>query len=777
MRLTYRLSVPLILGVAAVSLSFAFFQTRADTRGLRQDLERNTLVLAESLAKSAEPLVDSHSVRELQRLVDRFRDREQISGVAVYDATGQPLAMTSGLEARLRSDPDALPEENRWAPMQYLRLGDMPTFVAALPLKRDSVLTGSLVVFHDAAYINLQAGALWRRALTGVAIQTILIACVTLLTIRWGLGRPMRRMAHWMHELRIGKTETAPDMPETGVFEPLTLEVTRLASSLTAARAAAEHEARLRVQGESDWTAERLRVFVQHRLGGKRLFAVSNREPYEHFHRAGSIQANVPPSGLVTALEPILRACDGTWVAQATGDADRETVDECGRVRVPPDHPQYTLRRVWLTEEEERGFYLGFANEGVWPLCHIAHTRPVFRMEDWEHYRTVNRKFAEALLEEIDGEESPAVLVQDYHFALLPRLIKEARPDARVAIFWHIPWPNPEAFGICPWQKELLDGLLGADLIGFHIQAHCNNFLETVDRALEARIAREHFSVSRKEHATLVRPFPISVTVDPDHSRRSSGSNGWSKVNGHQTAGHEGKNAELPHIERVRLLANLGVRAAFLGVGVDRIDYTKGIPERFGGLERFFEKYPAYRREFTFVQIGSPSRTNIPRYQELMQSVCEEAERINRRFQSGDWKPIVLLNRAHSHSEIQPYYRLADLCLVTSLHDGMNLVAKEFVAAREDHQGVLVLSQFAGAVHELSDALVINPYDTEEIADAIRDGLEMAPEERRVRMERMRATVRDNNIYRWAANLIGELCEIRLSSHAVRSGVTVGTGT
>jgi trehalose 6-phosphate synthase len=381
----------------------------------------------------------------------------------------------------------------------------------------------------------------------------------------------------------------------------------------------------------------------------------------------------------VTAIEPILRACDGVWVAQATGDADHETVDEYGRVRVPPDHPQYSLRRVWLTEEEENGFYFGFANEGLWPLCHIAHTRPTFRMEDWEHYQTVNRKFAEAVLEEIEQEENPVVLVQDYHFALVPRLIKEVRPDSRVAIFWHIPWPNPEAFGICPWQGELLDGLLGADLIGFHIQAHCNNFLDTVDRTLECRIEREHFAVTRNSHQTRVRAFPISVATDPPDAPAPA--------------------PDLPHMERVRLLEKLGVRASFLGVGVDRVDYTKGIPERFRAIERFLEKYPAYRREFTFVQIGSPSRTHIQRYRDLMQEVTQEADRINRRFQSDEWKPIVFLNRQHSHQEILPYYRAADMCLVTSLHDGMNLVAKEFVSAQEDNQGVLILSRFAGAAH------------------------------------------------------------------------------
>jgi len=744
MHVTYRLSSSLILGVAAVSLAFAFWQTRADTQALRTDLENHARVLAESLAKSVEPPLQKHSTRELQRLIDRFNDREQIAGVAVYDATGQLVAMTSGFPWRAASDPalKSVPADGE-IHMEFLKLGGSRMHMATLPLRNENAVIGSLVLLHDAGYIDRQALALWRRTLAGVLIQTLLIASVTLLTLRWGVGRPLLQMAEWLQQLRMGASAQAPEMPGEGEFEPLTKEVTRFATSLTAARAAAQREARLRNLAESSWTSERLRAFVQGRLGGSRLCAVSNREPYEHSHRGSGIECSVPASGLVTAIEPILRACEGVWVAQATGDADHETVDEQGRVRVPPDHPQYSLRRVWLTKEEENGFYFGFANEGLWPLCHIAHTRPTFRIEDWEHYQTVNRKFAEAVLEEIEQEENPVVLVQDYHFALLPRLIKEVRPDSRVAIFWHIPWPNPEAFGICPWQGELLDGLLGADLIGFHIQAHCNNFLDTVDRTLECRTEREHFAVTRNSHQTRVRAFPISVASDPPEARAS------------------GLGPELPHMERVRLLSKLGVGASFLGVGVDRVDYTKGIPERFRAIERFLDKYPAYKREFTFVQIGSPSRTHIQRYRDLMEEVTQEAERINRRFQSEGWKPIVFLNRQHSHQEILPYYCAADVCLVTSLHDGMNLVAKEFVAAQEDNHGVLILSRFAGAAHELADALVVNPYDTEELADSIRHALEMRPEERRQRMARMRTTVREHNIYRWAGNLIGELCEIR----------------
>jgi trehalose 6-phosphate synthase len=437
----------------------------------------------------------------------------------------------------------------------------------------------------------------------------------------------------------------------------------------------------------------------------------------------------------------VLRASDGIWIAQGTGAADKESADEMGRLRVPPDHPQYTLRRVWLSKEEEAGFYFGFANEGIWPLCHIAHTRPVFRRDDWEYYRAVNQKFAAVLLDEMSGEAEPIVLVQDYHFALLPRIIKERRPDARVAIFWHIPWPNPEAFGICPWQRELLDGMLGADLIGFHIQAHCNNFLETVERVLESRIDWEHFGVNRRDHITCVRPFPISVAFN---------GNG-------DTTGEDAFAAE-----RAALYRDLGGKPAFLGLGVDRVDYTKGIPERLRGVERLFELYPAYRGRFTFVQIGAPSRTHIKRYQDLMTEVEQEAERINRRFRNGDWRPIVFMNRHHSHAEIMPYYREADVCLVTALHDGMNLVAKEFVVARNDGRGVLILSRFTGASHELPDALIVNPYDTDALAQAIHTALTMPEEERQARMQRMRAVVRENNVYRWAGDLIGELAAIRL---------------
>jgi trehalose 6-phosphate synthase len=553
-----------------------------------------------------------------------------------------------------------------------------------------------------------------------------------------------------MRQVRVGKISSRPDLPKENFLAPFSEEVMNLTQSLSEARAAAEEEARLRETGQAMWTPERLRVSMQSKTLQSPLVVVSNREPYMHVHRSKGIEALVPASGLVTALEPILRACDGTWIASGSGDADRETVDEHDRLRVPPDKPEYTLRRVWLSKDEEEGYYYGFSNEGLWPLCHIAYTRPIFRASDWKSYQDANRKFADAVLQEIETAKHPLVLVQDYHFALLPRMIKEARPDARVAIFWHIPWPNPEAFGICPWQREVLDGLLGADLIGFHIQAHCNNFLETVNRALESRIEWERFAVKRHGQTTLVRPFPISVDF------RESQVEGGEPVS--------------PYVRRTALLKNLGIEASFMGVGVDRIDYTKGIIERFRGVERFLERWPSYVGQFTFVQIGAPSRTHIPRYHDFVTEVEAEALRINTRFQTSKWKPIVLLARHHEHKEILPYYQAADLCMVTSLHDGMNLVAKEFVAAREDEQGALILSRFTGASRELRDAIIVNPYDIEQLSDAIRMALEMDATERHRRMQRMRRNVKEHNVYRWAGNLITDLSEIRIDEPRPEDG-------
>jgi trehalose-6-phosphate synthase len=743
--LSVRLIVSLILGITLVSLAFSSYQVVAERRALRGDLERRAEVLGESLVGNVEKTWGTGSNQALQRLVQRFGNREHLIGVAVYDRQAQVVAMTPELRTTLTASPQPLMQAIRddHDESAYVKSGNTRILIFALPLHHEDGLSGALVIVHDASYIQEQTLRMWRETFLRVLAQVFLIVFITVLIVRWSISGPIARASQWMRAMRTGRISSSQKMPDLDMFRPLAREVATMAESLNLARSAAENEARLREAGESIWTADRLSVHLQTRLEGSRLFVVSNREPYIHQRNGKSLDVVVPPSGLVTALEPVLNACDGTWIAHGSGDADMETVDAHDRLRVPPDDPRYTLRRVWLNKQEEEGYYYGFANEGLWPLCHIAHTRPIFRASDWQHYQEVNRKFTDAVLEEIEDIPSPVVLVQDYHFALLPRLIKEKRPDARVAIFWHIPWPNPEAFGICPWQRQLVDGLLGADLIGFHVQAHCNNFLQTVDRVVESRVDWEHFSVLRQEHRTIVRPFPISVDV-PDDEPGKGGSAGFT------------------YEERSSLLHSLGTEATLLGIGVDRVDYTKGILERFLAIERFLEKYSAYQGKFTFIQIGAPSRTHIKRYHDLLAEVEAEADRINWRFQSDRWKPIVFLKRRHSHDEIAAYYRVADLCMVTSLHDGMNLVAKEFLAARRDERGVLILSQFTGAARELRDALLVNPYDIDQSAEAIRVALEMEPEDKQLRIHRMRRTIKEHNIYRWAGNLITELCEVRL---------------
>jgi alpha,alpha-trehalose-phosphate synthase [UDP-forming] len=757
LRLSVRLIVCLMLSVTLVSLLFSGYQVRLERRSQRRELERRAQVLAESLEDNVETLLENGSSRSMQRLVERFANREHLVGLAIYDKGGQPLALTPVLKTLLVARPAAIDEAiaQTHEVGMFQRTGANYFQVSAVPLRNGNETVGGLAVVSDARYIETESARAWRDSFLHLLVQVFLVSLITLMVVRWSVEGPIAHAAQWMKALRAGRVSADSTFPGGDLFRPLAQEVANLAESLTAARKSAEKEASLRDASESLWTAERLAVHVRARLQGSRLYVVSNREPYTHSRQNGALQVIVPASGLVTALEPILRACEGTWIAHGSGDADRETVDRDDRLRVPPEEPRYTLRRVWLSKEEEEGYYYGLANEGIWPLCHIAHTRPIFRASDWETYRHVNQKFAKAVLEEMADTENPVVLVQDYHFALLPALIKKQRPDARVAIFWHIPWPNPEAFGICPWQEELLDGLLGSDLVGFHVQAHCNNFLQTVDRTLESRTDWERFAVNRKDHITAVRPFPISVEFKE---------------------GEASPGASSHYEDRVALLKQFGVQATFMGVGVDRVDYTKGILERFLAIERLLEEHSAYRGRFTFLQIGAPSRTHIKRYRDLLTEVEAEADRINWRFQSDGWKPIVFLNRQHSHDEIQEFYRAADVCLVTSLHDGMNLVAKEFVAARGDEQGVLVLSRFAGASRELPDALLVNPYDIEQVAQAIHVALKMPPEERAARMQHLRRIVKEQNIYRWAAMLLSELGEIRLENNSGDTALVASAG-
>ena len=739
MRLLVRLLGGISLAVVVVTAGFAYLEVREERTRLEQDLQRRAALVADAVREATERLVVRQARTGYDRIFTRFGRPDR--GIAVYDEFASVIAATPDVKAHLGPLSPLVTEAIRGntTARQFARVGGRTVWTHIVPLERDDQAVGAVAVFLDADYLETREWDIARRTAVRLGVLILLLTGITWLLVRWTVTRPIARIAEWTKRLKSGEPMAPPPDADASLFGPLAGEVTGLARTLARARTVAEQEARLRLLGEHIWTEERLKQFVQMRFGTRPIFVVSNREPLSHVFEGKRITEMRPASGLVSALEPIMTACGGVWIAHGSGDADHAAGE---RVGLPPGDPTYTLRRVWLDAEEEAGYYYGFSNEGLWPLCHIVHERPQFRAGDWEHYRAVNQRFAEALLEEMEKAEAPIVLVQDYHFALLPRMIKQARPDARVALFWHIPWPNVEAFGICPWPEEILLGMLGADLVGFHTQIHCNNFLETVERMIEGRVEWDDFTAVRGQHTTHVLPFPISIAAEEDVDERTP--------------------------RREALLAELGIQTDFLGVGVERLDYTKGLPERLRAIRRFFERWPEYRGRVVFVQIASPSRSRIERYQRLQREVREDIRRINEELGDRDWRPIIYRERHHDHREIAAYYRSADFCMVTALHDGMNLVAKEFIAARDRDTGVLILSRFTGAARELREALLVNPYDIEDTAAAIRRAVEMPRDEQQERMARMRSQVREHNVYRWAALLLSELGRMPQSASSIR---------
>lgn len=753
MKVALRFIFSLIAIVVLVAFSFSLWQARQEEARLENELDKRANIIADSLKLSVEPLLLSDDTKYLQRIVDRFSNREKLVGIAVHDIRENLILASTDLQPKLQENPKIIApniQEVERAGADYgesVNFGKQQLYTYSVPLLTNEKVSHVLTLFHDSSYIEDRVRRLWINSFWRAGIQAFLIAIVTALLVYLNIMTPIRRATEWIKKVRKGEVCEKFDLQGQQLLGPLANEITKMAKSLQMARLSAEEEARLRHTTDSRWTPERLKEFVREKLQGKPLFVVSNREPYMHIRKGKEIECIVPASGLVTAIEPVLKACGGTWIAQGSGSADRETVDRDDKLKVPPEEPQYVLKRIWVDKKLEERFYSGFSNEGLWPLCHIAHTRPIFREEDWEAYETVNKKFATAALKEIEDVSEPNILIQDYHFALIPEMIKAKRPDARVAIFWHIPWPNPESFGICPWQREVLQGMLGADVIGFHTQFHCNNFIESVDRFLESRIDYEHFTVNREGHTAWIKPFPISIDFNS--------SNGGS--------------SEIKETKE-SFLKKHNIQAEYIGVGVDRLDYTKGIVERFRAVEHFLEKNPKYVGKFTFVELGAPSRTMIPKYKEFIDEVTQVTEKINGRFRTKNWQPILLLMKHHSHAEIFPFYKFSDVCLVTSLHDGMNLVAKEYISAKDNEQGVLILSQFTGASRELTDAFIVNPYDIGQTAEAIKQALEMPLSEQKERMQRMRQRLQAHNIYRWASELVKELAQVRLENHKGSNG-------
>jgi trehalose 6-phosphate synthase len=713
----------LLVGLATLTLAAHLVLARTTRGWFESDLAlRSQLAVA-----AARGSLDRSWAVGSQRLGETLRDitrDERVMGAAACSLDGELLAATESYPpafscawvlGRMR-------QESGVGAVSWSTTSDLPSgrlHLSASLLTRGNEPLGAVVLIHDMSYLGRREATTRNLLLAAFFVLSLGAALVTLLAARFA-------WRGWTRQLERSLTGEP-----TREFRPLIREVRSLAERLAKERDQ---------EGQAGaWSPARLRSTLTQHLQGERVVILANREPYIHERTPEGIRVLHPASGLVTALEPVMRACSGVWVAHGSGSADRETVDAGDRIRVPPGEESYLLRRVWLSAAEEDGYYYGFANEGLWPLCHVAHQRPAFRANDWDHYVRVNRRFAEVVCDEVDRED-PIVLVQDYHFALVPRMIRQRLPRATVITFWHIPWPNAERVGICPWRQELISGLLGSSVMGFHTQLHCNNFIDSVDAFMESRIDREANAVIQGAHKTLVRPYPISIEW-PVH---------WL--------------TQVPPVavSRAEVRLALGLPPdALVGVGVDRMDYTKGIEERLLAVDELLRRHPELRGRFTFVQLAAPSRTKIPSYQELDERVKRLTAEINDRWSQGAYRPLVLLCSHHEPATVFQYYRAADVCYVSSLHDGMNLVAKEFVAARDDEAGVLVLSQFTGAARELTEALVVNPYDLTQASDALAAALVMPLSEQRERMRSMRRIVAELNVYRWAGRMLVDAADLR----------------
>jgi trehalose 6-phosphate synthase len=727
----WKFGIPLLLALGGVTYLAVPYAEKMLTEWFQADVEMRAKLVMNSIEEGLAPLLERRSAPQIRRYLARITSDQRLVAVMVC-ARDQKLLYRSEVAPKEVACPPDAPASPAFSLVQG---ASSLLHVARFPMERFAAEGYSVAIVHDLGFIDRRQSRArdYLVAFLSVSGAVVLILCVL---VAWVVLRGW--VGSLVSELRRpGFSGKEAALPAKGVFAQVRQVLREI-----------EDSQRIEADYRENWTPEALQQVVRGQLENAQLVVVSNREPYIHNRVEGRVVVQYPASGMVTALEPVVRACAGVWIAHGSGNADREVVDLHDRVRVPPQDPRYSLRRVWLTEAEEQGYYYGFANEGLWPLCHLAYVRPTFRSEDWGHYRAVNERFADAVRKEARGER-PLVLVQDYHFSLLPGLVRERLPEATIALFWHIPWPNPETFGICPWRAEILQSMLQADILGFHTRYHCQNFLSAVDRYIESHINREQSTVTTGEQTCHVTPYPISIEWPPH----------WL--------------ADLPPAAecRRRILERFKLRPDVrLGIGVERWDYTKGIVDRMLAIERLLETEPQWRGQLVFVQVAAPSRGKLAVYQELQRATADAVERINRRFGAGDYRPIVLSAEHWNPDQVYLLYRACDFCVVNSLHDGMNLVAKEFVAAREDEDGALILSTFAGASRELVEALIVNPFDADGTAQAIGQALRMSREERGERMRVMRQTVRDNNVFRWAGRMLMDAARIRQRQKLARLG-------
>ena len=722
--LVLRFIVPLALVLGLFGYIVVPLMDNFTLRWFVRDLDIRSQLLANTLQDPLLEYVPQKSGKRIRQLFDRAIQDERLYALGFCDPAGKLLYQTA-------TYPESLgcwhPTAGSGAAQALVQLPQGPVHVAESELKQDGVALGRLVLVHDMSFIERRSADTKKYIFGFFGLLALAISLISVLIahLSWrGWVSGVKEVLRGELSPRARGRAGAEQHPLAGDLRAMLQEYRQERQDESAAT--------------REWTADSLKQLLHNDLAGDQVLVVSNREPYIHVATPDGIEVKRPASGLVTAVEAVMRACSGTWIAHGAGSADRETVDRNDHVPVPPDHPSYTLRRVWLSKEEEQGYYYGFANEGMWPLCHIAHVRPVFRSSDWDQYVKVNQRFADAVIAEAQSD-NPVVLVQDYHFALLPRMVRAALPKATIITFWHIPWPNSESFGICPWREEILDGMLGSTILGFHTPFHRKNFLDTVDRYLETRIEPEASTVSYGGQLTQVEQYPISIAwPQPEEGERS--------VDDCRGAIRHALALPADHL---------------LGIGVDRLDYTKGIVERFQAVERMLELEPALVGKFTFVQIAAPTRSSLDEYQNFEARVRGLAQRINQKYSDGNYVPIILKAEHHEQAQLTEYFRAAEVCMVTSLHDGMNLVAKEFIAARDDEQGVLILSQFTGAARELHEALIINPYHIEQGAEALQKALAMPASEQAERMRSMRRRVKDFNVYRWAGRMLQDAALLR----------------
>jgi trehalose 6-phosphate synthase/phosphatase len=721
----FRTVLPLLLAAGVVAWLGLPYIDRLMTNWFRSDVELRSKLTVSSIEETLQPMLAKKDDAALRKFGSRITADQRLVGLLICGQDGWTVFKTERVPAVVSCDSTAKLKDQQ---SQVLEAPWGSILVSVYDQKPEGQAPFRIGIVNDLSFIDRRQDKA-RDFLITLAVITLVVVALFLVLAAWLV---IRRWANTL--LRDIRGRNFQDNAQSG---PMSLPILRQVRQVLREM---EETQRLEIDYRENWTPQALQLVVRDQLRSPQMLVVSNREPYSHeYDEQNAIHVQVPASGMVTALEPVMRACSGTWVAHGSGTADRATVDRYDRVMVPPEDPTYTLRRVWLSAEEEEGFYYGLSNEGLWPLCHLAYVRPQFRSEDWAFYQSVNGKFADVVLRETQADD-PVILIQDYHFVLLPGLLRKRRPHATIVMFWHIPWPNAETFGVCPWKLEMLQHLLMADILGFHTLYHCQNFLATVDRFIECQIDHAHMTVTLRGHVCHVEAYPISIEWPPR----------WLK-----------SIPDVPEARRhIREQYGIGEHVS-LGLGVERWDFTKGVPERFLALELLLDQNPRLRGKVTLLQIAAPSRSKLPAYQALQVKTQSEVNRINERFATPDWKPIVLIGKNQPPEQVFELYRAADFCVVNSLHDGMNLVAKEFVSARDDEDGVLILSTFAGASRELVEALLINPFDVAETAAAMRRAVDMPREQRRQRMKLMRRTVKENNVYRWAGRMLTDTARIR----------------